>query len=162
MAGIGRMARRGEATDANAWRMRALASIAFAGLVPALRWVPVPPAATAPIPWPHAAAHAFLLAGLLGAHTWCYARWRSHAPGRILANELLARLWFAVYGAIVVGRASPDGLGFLLVGVPWAALTWEVHRQDVRKRGYDASWNLANWGLFLMGLVLLEALAVWL
>lgn len=162
MALIGRMAGRGAATRAAAWRMRVLAAVAFAGLVPVLHWVPVPPATTAPIPWLHAAAHAALLLGLLAAHTGFYARWQPHAPGRILTNEFLARLWFAVYGAIVVGRASPDGLGFLLVGVPWAALTWEVHRQDVRKRGYDAPWNLANWGLFLLGLALLESLAVWL
>lgn len=148
--------------DRTAGAMRWMAALAFAGLVPALHWVPVPPAAAAPIPWLHAAAHAALLMGLLGAHTWCYARWQPHAPRRILANELLARLWFAVAGAVIVGRATPDGMGFLLVGVPWAALTWEVHRQDVRKRGYDATWNLANWGLFLLGLALLESLAVWL
>ncbi len=90
----------------------------------------------------------------------CYARWQPAAPRRMLLNEALARLWFAVYGAIIVGRATPLGFAFLLMAVPWAALCWEVHRQEVQESGYVAAWNLANWGLFLLGLSLLELAAV--
>lgn len=141
--------------------VRKLAAVLpFLLLAPALRYVPVPPADAAPIPWLHATGHAALLLGLLSAHTWCYARWQPHAPRRILANELMARAWFAVYGALVVGRATDAGPAFLLVALPWAGLAWEVHRQDVGKRGYDVPWNLANWGVFLLGLALMELVAV--
>lgn len=137
-----------------------LAAAPFALLVPVLRQVPVPPADAVPLPWLHAAGHAILLATLLSAHTWCYGRWQPAAPRRILINELLARAWFAVYGALIVGRATDLGLPFLLLALPWAALCWEVHRQDVRKRGYDVAWNLGNWGLFLLGLAFMELAAV--
>lgn len=132
----------------------------FALLVPVLRYVPLPPYSMVPLPWGVAVAHAALFLVAFTAYVVCYARWQPSAPGRILLNEALARLWFAVYGALIVGLATPLGFHFLLMAVPWAALCWEVHRQEVRKAGYAAGWNLANWGLFLLGLSLLELAAV--
>lgn len=141
------------------WR-EAWGVLPFVLLVPVLRYVPLPPYSAVPLPWWVALANAALLLAAFTAHVACYARWQPAAPGRMLLNEALARLWFAVYGAIVVGRATPLGFAFLLMALPWAALCWEVHRQEVKKAGYDAGWNLANWGLFLLGLSLLELAAV--
>lgn len=141
------------------WRA-VLAGLPFALLVPAFRFVPLPPHHGATTPWEWTVIHAAILAAAFAAHVACYARWQPRAPGRMLLNEALARLWFVTYGILVVGRASPQGLAFLLVGVPWAALAWEVHRQDVRKRGYDPTWNLAAWGLFLLGLTGVELVAI--
>lgn len=141
------------------WR-KAGSVLPFALLVPVFRYIPLPPHATVPLPWGWAVGNAALLLAAFTAHVACYARWQPAAPRRLLLNEALARLWFAVYGAIVVGRATPLGLEFLLMAVPWAALCWEVHRQEVRKAGYDATWNLANWGLLLLGLSLLELGAI--
>lgn len=142
-------------------KLRDAASVLpFLLLVPVLHFVPLPPATTLTVSWGWAVANAALLLGAFTAHVTCYARWQPAAPRRMLLNEALARLWFAVYGALVVGRVTPLGPAFLLVAVPWAALSWEVHRQEVRKAGYARAWNLANWGLFLLGLSLMELVAV--
>lgn len=133
----------------------------FALLVPVFRLLPLPPASAAPVPWLVAVGNAGLLLVAFAAHTFCYARWHPHAPRRIVANELLARLWFAAYGAIVVGRASTLGFAFLLMAVPWALLSWEVHRQEIGKAGYAGSRALPHWGLFLLGLALMEYAALW-
>ncbi len=138
----------------------AVAVAPFAFLAAAFRLLPLPPFGTAPVPWAWAAGNAALLLLAFSAHAWCYARWQPHAPGRMLANELMARLWFAAYGVLVVGRASPNGFRLLWLAVPWAALCWEVHRQDVRRGGYRAIWNLGAWGVYLLGLGLLELVAV--
>src|ERR1041385_6033399 len=130
---------------------QALAVAPFLVLAAVLRDVPLPPATSTPLPWTWAVGNAALLLAALTAHTWCYARWQPAAPRRMLANEALARLWFVVYGVLLVQRVGPNGWAFSLVAVPWAALAWEVHRQDVRKRGYAMAWNLGNWGLFLLG-----------
>ena len=136
------------------------AAAPFAFLAAVLRFLPIPPHDAAPVPWGFALANAALLLAAFVAHTLCYARWQPHAPGRMLANELMARLWFAAYGAIVVGRASPNGLRFLLLAVPWALLAWEVHRNEVKANGYRVPWNLAAWGVFLIGMALLEVAAI--
>ena len=136
------------------------AAAPFAFLAAVLRFVPLPPYVDAPVPWAWAAGTAAVLLAAFVAHTLCYARWQPHAPRRMLANELMARLWFVAFGAIVVGRASPNGLRFLLLAVPWALLAWEVHRNEVKANGYRVPWNLAAWGVFLIGMALLEAAAV--
>lgn len=139
----------------------AAAAAPFVLLAAVLQLLPLPPARLGPVPWSWAIGNAALLFGAFVAHTVCYARWQPHAPRRILVNEALARLWFVAYGVILVGRATPHGFVFLLLALPWAALCWEVHRADVRRRGYDVAWNLAAWGLFLLGLALFELLATW-
>lgn len=141
------------------WRDVA-ATLPFAGLALAFRFVPLPPGEGPLTPWSWAAANAIVLFVAFVAHTRCYAVWREGGPRRILANELLARLWFVAFGMIVVGRVSPNGLLLALVALPWALLAWEVHRQDVAKRGYSVRWNLGAWGLYLLGLALMELVAV--
>lgn len=138
----------------------AVAAAPFAFLAAVVRFVPLPPAAVTPTPWPQALGTAALLLAAFWAHTWCYARWQPHAPRRMLANELMARLWFVAYAVVVVGNASPNGFRLLWLAVPWAVLAWEVHRDDVRKNGYRVAWNLGAWGVYLLGLFLLEVVAV--
>lgn len=131
----------------------------FVLLVPILRLLPLPPAVLGPVPWAWAVGNGALLLAAFGAHTWCYARWAPHAPKRMLVNELLARLWFVAYAVVLVGRASANGWRILLVAVPWALLSWEVHRNDVRRHGYRVAWNLGAWGTYLVGLALFEFVA---
>src|SRR5688572_18014243 len=119
------------------WTVRfpALAFLPFAGLAYVLRRLPEGRSGAA-MPWSHALAHAAVLAALLLAHAMCYERWHPRAPGRILLNELLTRAWFTAFGTLLVGLHGPNGPWFLALAAPWAALTWLVHRDQVRKEGY--------------------------
>ena len=137
----------------------AVAVAPFAFLAAVLHLLPLPPYREGPVPWAWAAANAGFLLAAFTAHALCYARWQPHAPGRMLANELMARLWFVAYGVLVVGQAGPNGFRLLLLALPWAALCWEVHRQEVRRNGYRVAWNLGAWGVYLLGLALLELVA---
>lgn len=138
----------------------AVAVAPFAFLAAVFRLLPLPPYDAGPVPWAWAAGNAALLLAAFTAHTLCYTRWQPHAPARMLANELMARLWLAAYGVLVVGRAGPNGFLLLWVALPWAVLCWEVHRQEVRRNGYRVAWNLGAWGVYLLGLGLLELVAV--
>lgn len=146
-------------SDGGRWR-RISAVVPFALLVPVLRQVPLPPAGATPLPWSHAILHSGVLLLLMAAHAWCYRRWQLAAPRRILLNEFLTRLWFATFAVLIVQGHAENGWALSFVAVPWAALTWEVHRQEVRSRGYDVAWNVTNLGLFLVGLWLMAMMAL--
>lgn len=108
-------------------------------------------------PW-HAVAHAALLLVLMAAHAACYQVWQPHAPGRILVNELLTRLWFATYLVLLVGMLD----GAIVVAVlafPLVVSSWLVHRKLVR-RGYDAAENVLHLGVVLLLLTALLVTAV--
>lgn len=106
-----------------------------------------------PLPWLEAIGHASLLLALMAAHAACYRLWQPHAPGRILANELLARLWFATYALLLAGLLDGD-LAVLALGFPLAVSSWLVHRRLVA-RGYGLAQNVLHLGVLLLLLVML-------
>lgn len=132
----------------------AFALAPFATLAGVLRQMPEAPGA-GPMPWAHAAAHAAVLLGLLGWHSWCYARWSAAAPNRILVNEFLTRTWFVLFGLLVVGLRADTGGVYLAMAAGLAVASWCVHYIVLRSQGsYRALENLAQHGLFLLGIAL--------
>ncbi len=139
----------------------ALAAAPFAGLAVVLRQVPSARSAFQPMPWSDAILHAAVLFGLLAAHAACYARWSRGAPRRIELNEALTRLWFVTFGYLVLAAHGPNGPLFVALAMPWAALSFEVHRATVRRQGaYRFAASLGNHGLFLTGLALVGLLGI--
>lgn len=108
--------------------------------------------------WPQALGNAGLLFGLMWAHATCYALWQPYAKGRILLNELLTRLWFALDAVLVAGWLDLDLRLVGTVGLVWAVASWGLHRRLVRT-GYVVVDNVALLGLFLAGLAVVLDLA---
>ena len=127
---------------------------AAAWSVAALPYALLVPTLAEHLAWGFALANAALLAAAMLAHAFCYRLWHPFAPGRILANELLARLWFAVYAALVAGWLGLAWQGVAAFGAAWAAATWLAHARLVRHGGYRVAENLALLGTFLLGLAL--------
>ncbi len=139
----------------------ALAVSPFAALAVVLKQVPDAATSFQPMPWSHALGHAAVLLGLMAAHTACYTRWSRGAPGRIAANEALARLWFVAFGFLVVAGHKPTGPLYLALGLGWTALSFLTHRAFVRRQdGYRTLPSLGLWGLFLLGLALVGLLCI--
>ena len=139
----------------------ALAAAPFAGLAVVLRQVPSARSAFQPMPWSDAVLHAAVLLVLLAAHAACYARWSRGAPRRIELNEALTRIWFVVFGYLVVAGHKTTGPLYVALALPWALLSFELHRARVRHDGrYRFAASLGNHGLFLTGLALLGLLGV--
>lgn len=129
------------------WAIAAAAYVALAGALHAI-----------PLPWPMAVGNAALLAGLMWGHATCYALWQPFAPGRILANELLTRLWFAAYAVLIAGLLGRPIVVVGEFGVGFALGAWALHGRGVRQ-GYDVAENVAFLGLFLASLAGLLAVA---
>jgi hypothetical protein len=107
------------------------------------------------MPWSHAGVHAAILLGLMGLHSFCYARWSEHAPNRMLVNEFLTRTWFVLFGLLVVGLNADTGGVYLALGSGLAVASWCVHYIVLRSQGrYRALENLAQQGLLLLGVAL--------
>lgn len=132
----------------------------FAALGGVLRQVPVAPG-LGPTPWWQAAAQAALLLGLMAAHASCYALWTPHAPNRMLVNEFLTRSWFVLFGLLVVQHRGDTGPIYLVMAAAWGVASWCTHYLILRsQQGYRAPDNLAQMGLFLVGLALMALLAI--
>ncbi|MEK6976154.1 MAG: hypothetical protein AABY18_07415 [Candidatus Thermoplasmatota archaeon] len=131
------------------------------GIAPALAVAPYAALAIVlhglPLSWPAAIGNAALLLGLMAAHAWCYSLWQPHAPDRILANELLTRLWFATDVVLLVGLLD-GALVVAALAFPLAVSSWLVHRRLV-VRGYRVAENLLHLGivLLLLGTLLVTA-----
>lgn len=115
----------------------------------------------APMPWTTAVAHTLVLLVLLGAHSWSYARWQPYAPNRILVNEFLTRLWFVLFGLLLVGLHGEYGGIYLVMAAAWAVASWCTHYLVLRQQdGYVAGVNLAMLGLYVLGLALMGLVCV--
>jgi hypothetical protein len=126
----------------------------FLTLAGVLHQMPDRPGA-GPMPWSHAGLHAAILLGLLGLHAACYARWAEQAPNRMLVNEFLTRTWFVLFGLLVLGLQADTGGVYLAMAAGLAVASWCVHYIVLRSQGrYRALENLAQHGLFLLGLAL--------
>ena len=133
-----------------------LATGPFVTLAGVLRQVPDWLTHPAAMPWRNSIVHSLVLLGLVAAHAWCYALWQPHAPNRILVNEFLTRLWFALLGLLAVGGTTDYGGLFLVMAAAWAVASWCVHYLLLRKQGsYRVGANIAMLGLFLLGLALM-------
>lgn len=111
-----------------------------------------------PISRVRAVGNAVLLFGLMVAHATCYARWQARAPNRMLVNELLARLWFAVYIILVAGLLD-GSLAAAALGLPLAFASWQVHRARLNGT-YHAVDNVVQLGVYLALLGVILGLAV--
>ena len=132
----------------------AFALAPFATLAGVLHQLPDRPGA-GPMPWSHAGLHTAVLLGLMGWHSWCYARWSEHAPNRMLVNEFLTRTWFVLFGLAAVGLQADTGGVYLALGAGLAVASWCVHYIVLRsQRRYHALENLAQHGLFLVATAL--------
>jgi hypothetical protein len=132
----------------------AFAVVPFATLAGVLRQLPEWRGRGA-MPWSHAAADAAVLFGLLGLHAFSYVRWSEVAPNRMLVNEFLTRTWFVLFGLAVVGLNADTGGVYLALASGLAVASWCVHYTVLRSQGrYRALENLAQHGLFLVGLAL--------
>jgi hypothetical protein len=108
-------------------------------------------------PW-QAVGNAALLLGFMAAHATCYRLWQPHAPQRILANELLTRLWFATYVVLIAGLLD-GAMAVAALAFPLAFTSWLLHRRLVQG-GYQAAQNVLQLGVFLLLLTLLLTAAV--
>lgn len=111
-----------------------------------------------PISRLRAVGNAALLFVLMVAHAACYARWQPRAPNRILVNELLARLWFAVYAILIAGLLGGNMLAAAL-GLPLAFASWQVHRARLNGT-YHVVDNVVQLGIYLALLAVVLGLAV--
>jgi hypothetical protein len=131
-----------------------LAAAPFLALALVLRHLPAAPGA-GPMPWAQAAGWAAALAAALGWNAALCARWSEHAPNRILANEFLARSWFALLGLWVVGLNADTGGIYLAIASGLAVASWCTHYLILRAQGrYLALENLAQHGLYLVAIAL--------
>ena len=139
------------------WTMVAACFVTLAGVLHAM---PAHPGA-GPMPWWQAAGHAALLLALMAAHAFCYAAWTRHAPNRMLVNEFLTRSWFVLFGLLVVSAHGDTGPIYLVMAAGWAVASWCTHYLVLRaQKGYRAVENLAQLGLFLLGLALMGLLGI--
>lgn len=137
-----------------------MAVATFATLAAVLHQVPSHPGA-GPMPWWQAAAYAAALFALMAAHARCYALWAPVAPNRILVNEFLTRSWFVVFGLLVVSFHGDTGPIYLVMAAAWAVASWCTHYLVLRsQKGYRTLENLAQHGLFLVGLALMGLVAI--
>ncbi|MEA3136340.1 MAG: hypothetical protein QOC71_621, partial [Thermoplasmata archaeon] len=113
------------------------------------------------MPWWSAAAHAALLFGLMAAHAKCYSLWTPHAPNRMLVNEFLTRSWFGLFGLVVVAAHGDTGPLYLVMASAWVVAAWCTHYLVLRsQKDYRALENLAQLGLFLVGLTLMGLVSI--
>src|SRR5205085_4601582 len=106
--------------------------IALAGI---LRQVPDGFTVPMPMPWSHAVLHSVILFGLMSAHAVCYRLWTPHAPNRMLVNEFLTRIWFILFGLLVIGMAGDEAPIFFVMAAPWAVASWCTHYLLLRREG---------------------------
>ena len=133
-----------------------LAAGPFVTLAGVLRQLPDWLTFPADMPWRNSIVHSLILLGLVAAHSVCYGLWQPHAPNRILVNEFLTRLWFALLGLLAVGATTDYGGLFLVMAAAWAVASWCVHYLLLRMQGtYRVDANIAMLGLFLLGLALM-------
>lgn len=138
-----------------------LAVAPFVALSGVLKQLPDAADGGGPMPWSYAVAYTLLLLGLLGAHSWLYARWQPHAPNRILVNEFLTRLWLVLFGLLLVGLNGDYGGIYLVMAAAWAVASWCTHYLVLRQQGgYSAGVNLAMLGLYVLGLALMGLICV--
>ena len=137
-----------------------MAVATFATLAGVLHQVPAHPGGD-PMPWWQALAHTVLLFGLMAAHAFCYAAWAPHAPNRILVNEFLTRSWFVLFGLLVVASHGDTGPIYLVMASAWAVAGWCTHYFVLRaQKAYRPVENLAQQGLFLLGLALMGLIGI--
>ncbi|MHB1261094.1 MAG: hypothetical protein ACYC2H_05200 [Thermoplasmatota archaeon] len=137
-----------------------LALAPFATLAGVIRQVPSTPGLE-PMPWWQALAHTVVLLALMAAHAKCYALWTPHAPNRMLVNEFLTRAWFVIFGLLVVLGRGDTGPIYLVMAAAWGVAAWCTHYLVLRsQKGYRALENLAQLGLFLVGLALMALMAI--
>lgn len=138
-----------------------LAAAPFITLSGVLKQLPDGGRLGVPMSWGSSLLHAGILLGLVAAHAWCYARWQPHAPNRILVNEFLTRLWFVLFGLLLVGAVSEYGGLFLVMAAAWAVASWCTHYLILRRQErYAPGANIAQLGLFLLGLALVGLICV--
>ena len=140
-----------------AWTMAAATFVTLAGVLHAL---PARPG-SGTMPWGPAAAGSALLLGLMAAHAFGYAAWTAHAPNRILVNEFLTRACFVLVGLLVVSAHGDTGPLYLVMAAAWAVASWCTHYLVLRaQQAYRPVENLAQLGLFLVGLALMALLGI--
>jgi hypothetical protein len=140
-----------------AWTMVAAT---FATLAAVLHAIPPHPGA-GPMPWWQAIAYTGLLLTLMAAQAFSYAAWTPHSPNRILVNEFLTRSWFGLFGLLVVSAHGDTGPLYLVMASGWAVAAWCTHYLVLRLHGaYRPVENLAQLGLFLVGLALMGLMAI--
>lgn len=132
----------------------------FVTLAAVLRQLPALADAATPAGWAPAAAVSAGLFVLAAASSFGHERWATHSPNRILVNEFVARTFFVVAGfAVVAGRDTAPL--YLLMGAAWGVASWCTHYLFLRRQGtYRALENLAQLGLFLLGLALMALVSV--
>jgi hypothetical protein len=97
----------------------------------------------------------------MAAHAWCYALWTPHAPNRMLINEFLTRSWFVLFGLLLVSSQGDAGPLYLVMAAAWAVASWCTFYIVLRtQKVYRALENLAQLGLFLVGLALMALLGI--
>lgn len=133
----------------------------FATLAAVLRQFPAEPGAVELIPtWQALTAAAVLFAAMAG-HSLASSRWTPHAPNRMLVNEFLVRAAFALAGLVAVSLFGDTGPLYLVMASAWAVAAWCTHYLVLRMQGaYRVLENLAQHGLFLLGLALMGLIAV--
>jgi hypothetical protein len=97
----------------------------------------------------------------MAAHARCYSLWTPHAPNRMLVNEFLTRSWFVLFGLLVVAAHGDTGPLYLVMASAWGVAAWCTHYLVLRsQKGYRVLENLAQHGLFLLGLALMGLLSI--
>lgn len=138
-----------------------MAAATFATFAGVLHALPAHPGSEAPMPWWQAAGHAILLFGLMALHSFCSAAWTPHSPNRMLVNEFLVRAWLVLFGLLVVAAHGDTGPLYLVMAAAWAVAGWCTHYLVLRaQKGYRPVENLAQHGLFLVGLALMGLLGI--
>jgi hypothetical protein len=133
----------------------------FIALAAVLHRLPDPHGGLNADAWPHAIVHTTILFGLMAAHAACYRRWSAASPNRMLVNEFLTRIWFVVFGLLLVGMAGDQAPIFAVMAAPWAVASWCTHYLLLRGQGsYVVATNLTVLGVFLLGLALMGLIAV--
>ncbi|MFA5944427.1 MAG: hypothetical protein WC876_08180 [Candidatus Thermoplasmatota archaeon] len=133
----------------------------FVTLAGVLRQIPGGLNAPDAMPAGLAVAYAVVLFGLMAAHAKCYERWTPHAPNRILVNEFLTRAWFVLFGLVLVAFHGDTGPIYLVMASAWAVASWCTHYLILRaQKSYRALDNLAQHGLFLLGLALMALVSL--
>lgn len=137
-----------------------MAVATFATLAGVLRQVPAQPGAVG-MPWWQAGGAAAVLFALMLPHASRYAAWAPHSPNRLLVNEFLLRSGFVLAGLLVVSAHGDTGPIYLVMAAAWAVASWCTHYLVLRSQGgYRATENLAQLGLFLVGLALMGLIGI--